>query len=471
MNVDWEVNKLANMSLNKVKVREIDVKNLKNNFEEVECGYNEEQCIEEANRCLNCETRPCVSGCPVSVNIPDFISAIREKDFETAYKKIRDTNSLPAVCGRVCPQEIQCEAKCVRGLKGEPVAIGRLERFIADWFMKNKEELHEEIQKKNKKVAVIGSGPAGISCAGDLAKMGYEVTIIEAFHTSGGVLMYGIPQFRLPKDVVKNEIENIKKLGVKIQHNVVVGKTFTIEELLQEYAAIFVGSGAGLPKFMDVDGEDLNGVYSANEFLTRINLMGAYKFPENDTPIKVGKSVCVVGGGNVAVDAARCAIRFGAKATILYRRSEKELPARAEEVEHAKKEGVQFEFLVAPTKVIGNEEGYVTGIECVNMELGEPDSSGRRSPVESKESQHIIKTDTIVVAIGQLPNTLIRDTTDNLEINKHGGIHTDENGITNVDGVFAGGDVVTGAATVILAMGAGKKAAVAIDGYIKSKGE
>lgn len=463
---------MPNMSLKKVPIPEQDPQVRNKNFDEVALGYTEEMAIEEAKRCLNCKHKPCIAGCPVNVQIPEFISLIAEGKFAEAYETIIQTNSLPAVCGRVCPQETQCEQRCVRGIKGEPVAIGRLERFAADWAMKHLEKTYEKTPRNGKKVAVIGSGPSGLSCAGDLIKMGYDVTIFEAFHTAGGVLVYGIPEFRLPKALVQKEIDGLLAQGVEIRTNMVIGKTFTIDELFQEgYSAVFIGSGAGLPNFMNIPGENLNGVYSANEFLTRINLMKAYK-NDADTPIKRGKTVAVVGGGNVAMDAARSAIRLGAdKVYIIYRRSEKELPARLEEIHHAKEEGIIFKFLTNPIRILGDENGWVTGLECVEMELGEPDASGRRRPVVKEGSQHILEVDTVIISIGTSPNPLIRGTTPDLETNQWGCIVADEQtGQTSKEGVFAGGDAVTGAATVILAMGAGKAAAKAIDEYIKSKG-
>ncbi|ANX00523.1 dihydropyrimidine dehydrogenase [Thermoclostridium stercorarium subsp. leptospartum DSM 9219] len=463
---------MPNMSLKKVQMPEQDPNVRNKNFKEVALGYTEEMAVEEAKRCLNCKNRPCVSGCPVNVKIPEFISLIAEGRFEEAYLKIKETNNLPAICGRVCPQENQCEKYCVRGKKGEPVGIGRLERFAADWYMAHREPETPEIPKNNKKVAVIGSGPAGLTCAADLAKMGYSVTIFEAFHTPGGVLMYGIPEFRLPKDLVQREIDIVKKLGVEIKTNMVVGKSVTIDELMEEgYEAIFIGSGAGLPDFMGIPGENLNGVYSANEFLTRINLMKAYLYPEVDTPIKVGRNVAVVGGGNVAMDAARSAKRLGAENVyIVYRRSEAEMPARLEEIHHAKDEGIIFKFLTNPVRILGTDDGWVKGMECIEMELGEPDKSGRRRPIPKKGSEHVIDVDTVIIAIGQSPNPLIKSTTPGLKTHEWGGIVVDEEtGATSIPGVFAGGDAVTGAATVILAMGAGKKAAAAIDRYLKSK--
>ncbi len=442
-----------------------DVRN--KNFLEVTTGYTEEMARDEADRCLNCKNKPCMNGCPVSVKIPEFISFIKTGDFEGAYQKIKETNALPAVCGRVCPQETQCESKCVRGIKNDPVGIGRLERFVADWHMANVEEKIEKPKPNGKKVAVVGSGPSGLTAAGDLAKRGYSVTVYEAFHTAGGVLMYGIPEFRLPKDIVQKEIANLKAMGVDIQTNVIIGKTIMVDELLDDmgYDAVYIGSGAGLPSFMGIEGESLNGVYSANEFLTRINLMKGYKFPEYDTPVYVGKNVAVLGGGNVAMDAARSAKRLGAENVyIVYRRGKQELPARAEEVEHAEQEGIVFKLLQNPTRFIGDENGWVKQMEVIHMELGEPDASGRRRPVPVEGSEEILDIDTVVVSIGQTPNPLIRKTTKGLETNRHGCIVADEaTGKTSREHVYAGGDVVTGAATVILAMGAGKAAAEAID--------
>ncbi len=461
---------MPNMSLEKVKMPEQDPNIRNKNFKEVALGYEEAMAMEEAQRCLNCKHKPCVAGCPVNVKIPEFIQLVADGKFEEAYYKIRETNSLPAVCGRVCPQETQCEQLCVRAKKGESVGIGRLERFVADWYMKNCK--HEETKPESNgiKVAVVGSGPAGLTCAGDLAKLGYEVTIFEAFHVPGGVLMYGIPEFRLPKALVQEEIKTVKNLGVDIKTNMVIGKVLSIDDLREEgYKAVFIGSGAGLPSFMNIPGENFNGVYSANEFLTRINLMSAYKFPDTDTPVFVGKNVAVVGGGNVAMDAARSAKRLGAENVyIIYRRSEAELPARLEEVHHAKEEGIIFKLLTNPKQVLGTEDGWVKGIECVEMELGEPDKSGRRRPVEKKGSEHIIDLETVIIAIGQTPNPLIASTTPGLNTQSWGGIIAEEEtGATSKSGVYAGGDAVTGAATVILAMGAGKKAAEAIDKYIK----
>lgn len=441
------------------------------NFEEVCLGYNEEQAIREANRCLGCKNPKCVEGCPVSVNIPGFIAKAKEGDFEAAAKEIAKYSALPAVCGRVCPQESQCEGKCVLGIKGEAVAIGKLEKFTADWARKHNIDLTEKEESKGKKIAVIGSGPAGLTCAGDLAKRGYDVTIFEALHEPGGVLVYGIPEFRLPKDeVVKAEIENIKKLGVKIETNVIIGRTITIDELMEEedFKAVFIGSGAGLPKFMGIQGENANGVFSANEFLTRVNLMKAFK-EDYHTPVKVGKKVAVVGGGNVAMDAARTALRLGAETHIVYRRSQSELPARAEEIHHAKEEGIIFDVLTNPTEIITDESGWVKGMKCVKMELGEPDASGRRRPVVVDGSEFVMDVDTVIMSLGTSPNPLISSTTKGLETNKWKCIVADEEGLTTKEGVYAGGDAVTGAATVILAMGAGKKAAEAIDEYLASK--
>lgn len=463
---------MPNMSPKKVPMPEQDPNVRIKNFLEVALGYTEQMAMEEAQRCLNCKHKPCVSGCPVNVKIPEFVQLIAQGKFEEAYNKIRETNNLPAICGRVCPQENQCEKFCVRGTKGEPVAIGRLERFAADWHMKNGTTSYEKPEKNGKRVAVIGSGPASLTCASDLAKLGYEVTIFEAFHVPGGVLMYGIPEFRLPKKLVQEEIETIKQLGVEIKTNMVIGKVYSIDELKAEgYDAIFIGSGAGLPSFMKIPGENLNGVYSANEFLTRINLMKAYEFPNCDTPVKVGKNVAVVGGGNVAMDAARSAKRLGAENVyIVYRRSEAEMPARLEEIHHAKEEGILFKFLTNPTRILGTDDGWVKGMECIEMELGEPDESGRRRPVPKPGSEHVIDVETVIIAIGQTPNPLIASTTPGLATQKWGGIIVDENtGATNIEGVYAGGDAVTGAATVILAMGAGKKAAKAIDEYLKNK--
>lgn len=460
---------MPNLSPKKVAMPEQDPDVRNKNFLEVTKGYTAEMAMEEAQRCLQCKARNCVAGCPVNVAIPEFIRLVAVGDFAAAYDLITATNSLPAICGRVCPQETQCEQLCVRGRKGEPVAIGRLERFVADWTMQNRPQAIEKAEPNHRKVAVIGSGPAGLSCAGDLAKMGYEVTIFEAFHVPGGVLMYGIPEFRLPKALVQKEISNLCQLGVEIQTNMVIGKVLSLDELMAEgYEAIFIGSGAGLPSFMKIPGENLNGVYSANEFLTRINLMKAYKFPDCDTPIKVGRRVAVVGGGNVAMDAARSAKRLGAEQVyIVYRRSEAEMPARVEEVHHAREEGIIFHLLTNPTRVIGTDDGWVKAIECVEMELGEPDASGRRRPVVKAGSEFQLEVETVVIAIGQSPNPLIKATTPGLETQRWGGIIVDEETMaTSKPGVYAGGDAVTGAATVILAMGAGKKAAAAIDAYL-----
>ena len=465
---------MANMSLQKVKMPEQDPNIRNKNFKEVALGYTKEMAMEEAERCLNCKNKPCVNGCPVNVQIPDFISLIKDGDFQGAYDKISETSALPAICGRVCPQENQCEKHCVRGIKGESVGIGRLERFAADWAMENSKNELKKPEPNGKKVAIVGAGPASLTCAGDLAKLGYDVTVFEAFHKAGGVLVYGIPEFRLPKkEIVQKEIDKLKELGVKIELNVVIGKSINIDELMNEegFSAVFIGSGAGLPKFMNMPGENLNGVYSANEFLTRINLMNAYRWPEADTPITIGKNVAIVGGGNVAMDAARCAKRLGAdNVYIVYRRSEEEMPARLEEVHHAKEEGIIFKMLTNPIEVVGNEDGWVTGLKCVEMELGEPDQSGRRRPVVKENSEYVLPMDTVVIAIGQSPNPLIKNTTKGLDTQSWGGIITDEKtGATSIPGVYAGGDAVTGAATVILAMGAGKAAAKAIDEYIKSK--
>ncbi|MCR1934052.1 NADPH-dependent glutamate synthase [Clostridium tepidum] len=455
--------------MKKVPVREQDPKIRATNFEEVCLGYNEEEAVKEASRCLNCKKPMCVTKCPVSIGIPDFIQHVKNREFEKAAKTIAKYSALPAVCGRVCPQENQCEGKCVLGIKGDPVSIGKLERFVADWSREHNVDLSEREKSKNKKVAVIGSGPAGLTCAGDLAKKGYDVTIFEALHEPGGVLVYGIPEFRLPKEtVVKHEIENVKKLGVKIETNVIVGRTVTIDELIEEekFDAIFIGSGAGLPRFMGIPGENANGVFSANEFLTRNNLMKAFK-DEYDTPIKVGQKVAVVGGGNVAMDAARTALRLGAEVHVVYRRSEEELPARVEEVHHAKEEGIIFNLLTNPVEILEDEKGWVKGMKCVKMELGEPDESGRRRPIEIKGSEFVMDVDTVIMSLGTSPNPLISSTTKGLETNKRKCIVAEEGtGLTTREGVYAGGDAVTGAATVILAMGAGKQAANAIDEYL-----
>ncbi|EOT21721.1 glutamate synthase (NADPH), homotetrameric [Eubacterium sp. 14-2] len=456
----------------KVPVREQEPQVRATNFEEVCLGYNKEEAMEEAERCLNCKNAQCVKGCPVAIDIPGFVGQIKEGRFEEAYQTISKSSALPAVCGRVCPQESQCEGKCVRGVKGEPVSIGKLERFTADWARENNIKPQPATEKKDHKVAVIGSGPAGLTCAGDLAKMGYDVTIFEALHEPGGVLIYGIPEFRLPKnDVVAKEIENVKSLGVKIETNVVIGKAGTIDELMEEegFEAVFIGSGAGLPRFMGIPGEQANGVFSANEFLTRNNLMKAFK-EEYDTPIMKGKKVAVVGGGNVAMDAARTALRLGAEVHVVYRRSEAELPARVEEVHHAKEEGIIFDLLTNPVEILVDDNGWVRGMTCIRMELGEPDESGRRSPVEIPGSEFDLDLDTVIMSLGTSPNPLISSTTKGLDVNRRKCIVAEEeNGATSKPGVFAGGDAVTGAATVILAMGAGKAAAKGIDEYLSGK--
>lgn len=455
--------------MKRTPIKEQDPKVRAGNFEEVCLGYSLEEAVQEASRCLNCKNPRCVGDCPVSINIPEFIDKVKSGNIEEAAKIIAKSSALPAVCGRVCPQESQCEGKCVLGIKGEAVAIGKLERFVADWSRENNVDLSEVEENKNKKVAVIGSGPAGLTCAGDLAKKGYDVTIFEALHEPGGVLVYGIPEFRLPKDtVVKHEIENVKKLGVKIETNVIVGRTVTIDQLMEEegFEAVFIGSGAGLPNFMGIPGENANGVASANEFLTRNNLMKAFK-EEYSTPIRVGKKVAVVGGGNVAMDAARTALRLGAEVHIVYRRSESELPARVEEVHHAKEEGVIFDLLTNPIEILTDEKGWVSGMKCIKMELGEPDASGRRKPVEVPNSEFIMDVDTVIMSLGTSPNPLISSTTKGLDINKRKCIIAEEEtGLTSRERVYAGGDAVTGAATVILAMGAGKKAAKAIDEFL-----
>ena len=461
---------MANMSPKKLEMPVQDPMVRNANFKEVALGYTVEMAQEEASRCLNCKNKPCVSGCPVNVNIPDFIAEIVKGNFEAAYEVIKETSSLPAVCGRVCPQESQCESKCVRGIKTESVGIGRLERFVADYHMEHSTEEVKVPECNGHKVAIIGAGPAGLTCAGDMAKKGYKVTVFEALHLAGGVLVYGIPEFRLPKTIVQKEIETLKAMGVEVMTNMVIGKVLSIDELFEQgYEAVFVGSGAGLPNFMNIPGENLKGVYSANEFLTRVNLMKAYN-KDSDTPIKNSKSVAVVGGGNVAMDAARCAKRLGGENVyIVYRRGEAEMPARKEEVEHAKEEGIIFKNLNNPVQILG-EDGWVTGMECVEMELGEADESGRRRPVEKVGSNFVLDVDCVIMAIGTSPNPLIRSTTKGLDTNKRGCIITEEEtGLTTREGVYAGGDAVTGAATVILAMGAGKKAAAAMDEYIMSK--
>ena len=467
----------ANMSLTRNAMPVQDAKVRAHNFDEVALGYTEEQAIDEANRCLNCKNMPCVAGCPVKIHIPEFITKIKEGDFEGAYQIITKSSSLPAVCGRVCPQETQCESKCVRGIKGESVGIGRLERFVADWHNTFCTEEPVKPESNGHRVAIVGSGPSGLTCAGDLAKRGYDVTVYEALHTAGGVLVYGIPEFRLPKKIVAKEVDTLKKLGVHIETNVVIGKTLTIDELFEKgYEAVFVGSGAGLPNFMGIPGESLKGVYSANEFLTRSNLMKSY-LANPETPIMKGGKVAVVGGGNVAMDAARTALRLGAdKVYIVYRRSMEELPARREEVEHAEEEGIEFRLLCNPTEILGYNNpddardprnGFVTGMTCVKMELGEPDERGRRRPVVIPNSEFTIDVDTVIMSIGTSPNPLIKSTTEGLEVNRWGGIVVNEDGLTSRNAVYAGGDAVTGAATVISAMGAGKTAAKAIDDFLK----
>ena len=472
---------MPNMSLKKNPMPHQDPVVRAGNFQEVALGYTKEQAIDEAQRCLHCKNMPCVSGCPVQIHIPEFIAKVAEGDFEAAYQIIAQDSALPAVCGRVCPQETQCESKCVRGIKGEPVGIGRLERFVADWHNANAKEKAVAPASNGHKVAVIGSGPSGLTCAGDLARKGYEVTVFEALHLAGGVLVYGIPEFRLPKSIVQKEVDGLKELGVKIETNVVIGRSITIDELMDEmgFEAVFIGSGAGLPMFMHIPGENLKGVYSANEFLTRINLMKAYR-DGADTPIMdlKGKKVAVVGGGNVAMDAARCSKRLGADVYVIYRRSEAELPARREEVEHAKEEGIIFKTLTNPVEILGYhnpddrrdpKNGSVCGIKCVEMELGEPDASGRRRPIVKEGSEFDMEMDCVIMSLGTSPNPLIKSTTKGLEINKKGGIIVNEDGLTSRESVYAGGDAVTGAATVILAMGAGKTAAKAIDEQLKNK--
>ena len=462
---------MANMSLTKVPVPEQDAKVRSRNFEEVCLGYTREQAMEEATRCLNCKNKPCVGGCPVNIHIPEFIAKVAEGDFKAAYEIISDTNALPGVSGRVCPQESQCEKYCVRGIKGEPVAIGRLERFVADWYRENINEMPQKPESNGIRVAVVGSGPASLTCASDLAKQGYQVTMFEAFHTAGGVLVYGIPEFRLPKAIVANEVEKLTAMGVDLETDMVVGKTYTIDEMFEEsYEAVFVGSGAGLPMFMGIPGETLAGVYSANEYLTRINLMKAY-LNSYDTPIKKIKRAAIVGGGNVAMDAARCAMRMGAEHVyVVYRRGEEEMPARREEIHHAKEEGIEFLFLNNPVKILGDEKGCVRAMECIRMELGEPDASGRRRPIEVPGSEFELEVDAVIMSLGTSPNPLIRSTTPGLDTNKKGCLIADEETMaTTREGVYAGGDAVTGAATVILAMGAGKKAAEAMDKYLKEK--
>ncbi|MBQ8540346.1 MAG: NADPH-dependent glutamate synthase [Clostridia bacterium] len=461
---------MPNMRLTKNPMPSQDANVRNKNFLEVALGYTEEMAIDEAQRCLNCKNKPCVSGCPVKINIPEFIAEVAKGNFESAYEIISKSSSLPAVCGRVCPQESQCESKCVRGIKGEAVAIGRLERFVADWHNAQENAVINKPQSNGHKVAVIGSGPSGLTCAGDLAKKGYEVTVFEALHVAGGVLVYGIPEFRLPKSIVQKEIDTLKALGVKIETNMVIGKVLSIDELMTQYGfeAVFIGSGAGLPRFMNIPGENLNGVFSANEFLTRINLMKAYK-EESSTPIYRAKKVCVVGGGNVAMDAARCAKRLGSDVTIVYRRTEAELPARHEEVEHAMEEGIEFKMLTNPVEILGDENGWVKGMLCQEMELGESDEKGRRKPVPKEGAMCTIDCDAVIMSIGTSPNPLIKSTTEGLVVNERGGIIVNEDGLTSREAVYAGGDAVTGAATVILAMGAGKVAASAIDSAINNK--
>ena len=458
---------MANMQMTKTPMPEQDPNVRNHNFKEVTLGYTPEMAMEEAKRCLHCKKPLCVGGCPVNIQIPDFIAKVAEGDFAAAYEIITSTNALPALSGRVCPQETQCESKCVRGVKGEPVAIGRLERFVADWYRENVNKMPEKPESNGIKVAVVGSGPSGLTCASELAKKGYAVTIFEALHTAGGVLVYGIPEFRLPKAIVANEVEKLKAMGVEVMTNMVIGRVLTIDELFEMgFKAVFVGSGAGLPMFMHIPGESLKGVMSANEYLTRTNLMKAYD-PNSDTPVIKSKAVAVVGGGNVAMDGARCAMRLGAdKVYIVYRRGEAEMPARKEEQHHAKEEGIEFKTLCNPVEILGDEDGRVNGIKCVRMELGEPDASGRRRPVEIPGSEFVLDVDTVIMALGTSPNPLIRSTTPGLETNKKGGLIVNENEMTTREGVFAGGDAVTGAATVILAMGAGKKGAAAIDAYL-----
>lgn len=460
---------MPNMSLTKTPVAEQEPLVRNKNFQEVTLGYTPEEAMVEAQRCLHCKNKPCVEGCPVNIRIPEFIAKVAEGDFKAAYEIISDTNALPCVSGRVCPQESQCESRCVRGVKGEPVAIGRLERFVADWYLKNVVTGPQKPESNGIKVAVVGSGPAGLTCASDLAKKGYAVTVFEAFHTAGGVLVYGIPEFRLPKAIVQSEVDKLTALGVELQLDVVVGRTITIDELMEEgYKAVFVGSGAGLPMFMGIEGENLAGVYSANEYLTRVNLMKAYR-EDYDTPLRKSKSVAVVGGGNVAMDAARCAKRMGAeKVYLLYRRDEEEMPARREEINHAKEEEIDFRLLNNPVRILGDEKGQVCQIECVRMRLQAPDESGRRAPKEVPGSNFFLNVDTVIMALGTSPNPLIRSTTPGLETNRKGCLVVNEETMqTSREGIYAGGDAVTGAATVILAMGAGKKAAEAMDEYLQ----
>ena len=461
---------MANMSLKKVPMPEQDPQVRARNFQEVTLGYTEEMAVEEAGRCLNCKNPKCVEGCPVNVRIPEFIAKVRERDFKAAYEIITSTNALPALSGRVCPQETQCESKCVRGIKGEPVAIGRLERFVADWYRENVNAMPEKVPSNGIKVAVVGSGPAGLTCASDLAKKGYQVSVFEALHTAGGVLVYGIPEFRLPKAIVANEVTKLQAQGVEVMTNMVIGRVLTIDELFEMgFKAIFVGSGAGLPMFMGIPGESLKGVLSANEYLTRTNLMKAYN-ADSDTPVIQSKAVAVVGGGNVAMDAARCAMRLGAEHVyVVYRRGEAEMPARLEEQHHAKEEGIEFKTLTNPVEIVADDTGRVCGMKCVKMELGEPDASGRRRPIVVPDSEFMLDVDTVIMSLGTSPNPLIRSTTPGLETNRKGCLIVNEDAMTTRDGVFAGGDAVTGAATVILAMGAGKKGAEAIDKFLSAK--
>ena len=460
---------MPNMSMTKIPMPEQDPKVRNHNFQEVAQGYTAEMAVEEAQRCLNCKHKPCVGGCPVNIRIPEFIAKVAEGDFKAAYEIITDTNALPSISGRVCPQESQCEARCVRGIKGDPVAIGRLERFVADWYREHINEMPQKPKSNGIKVAVVGSGPASLTCASDLARLGYEITMFEAFHTAGGVLVYGIPEFRLPKAIVQNEVDKLAAMGVDVETDMVVGKTYDVDEMFEAgYRAVFIGTGAGLPMFMGIEGETLAGVYSANEYLTRINLMKAYR-EGYDTPIKKIKKAAIVGGGNVAMDAARCAMRMGAEhAYVVYRRGEEEMPARREEIHHAKEEGIEFLFLNNPTKILGDDKGRVRAMECIKMELGEPDASGRRRPIEVPGSEFELEVDAVIMSLGTSPNPLIRSTTPGLETNKKGCLLVDEQTMaTTREGVYAGGDAVTGAATVILAMGAGKKAAASMHQYLK----
>jgi len=462
---------MSKLDLNRVNMPKQKPKERARNFNEVALGYTEKNALAEASRCIQCKKRPCIEGCPVGVDIPEFIAALRDGDMPEAVKALKNKNALPGVCGRVCPQETQCEEVCTLAKKGAPIAIGRLERYVADWELKNKKKADAEIAPAtNKRVAVVGSGPAGLTVAADLAKRGHKVTILEALHVAGGVLMYGIPEFRMPKNIVQAEVEYVKSLGVEIKLDSVIGKISTVDELLGEgYDAVFLGTGAGLPMFLNIPGENLNGIYSANEFLTRINLMKAYLFPEYDTPIKAGKRVAVIGGGNVAMDSARCAVRLGAdEVSIVYRRSRTEIPARLEEVENAEEEGIVFKLLTNPVRFLGDEKGWVTGMECIEMELGEPDASGRRRPIPKKGSEFVLDVDIVVVALGTSPNPLVPTTTEGLDTTKRGTVVADEEtSKTTKAGVWAGGDVVTGAATVISAMGAGKRAAASIDAYLR----